>query len=214
MLRERWPGPGRFGGSRVTDYRVASLMREPSNYLSFRTPSEWRAWLEKNHAAEGEAWLVHYKKAANPGRLSYEDAVEEALCYGWIDGLLRSLDGDRFALRYTPRKRGSIWSEGNRRRAERLIQEGRMSEPGLQKVDEAKRNGQWEAALQRQDVDTLPADLLSALRRRKGATAAFKSLPSSRKSQYLWWLASAKRAETREKRLRAVIEAVAAASKR
>lgn len=183
-------------------------MREPSDPLTFEDPTEWRAWLEQHHASEQEVWLVHTKKWVKPGTLTYEQALEEALCYGWIDGLLRSLDAERFVLRYTPRKRKSIWSEGNRRRVEKLIREGRMAEAGLQKVRQAQESGEWEAAAQREDVSAIPRSLEAALRSREGAWEAFAMQSPSHKKQYLWWIADAKREDTRRKRIEATVDRV------
>jgi uncharacterized protein YdeI (YjbR/CyaY-like superfamily) len=180
-------------------------MKRPDRYLAFASRDQWRGWLEEHHAEESEAWLLICKKKAARHSLSYEEATEEALCYGWIDGLLRSYDAERFALRYSPRKRRSVWSEGNKRKAERLMAEGRMTQAGLQKIAEAKGNGEWDASTAREDVDSIPADLALVLEG-AGATAAFKRLPPSRRKGYLFWLSSAKRPETRQKRIQAVVE--------
>ena len=180
-------------------------MKRPDKYLTFSGREEWRAWLEEHHAREQEAWLLHPKKKAARQSLSYQEALEEALCYGWIDSLLIALDSERFALRYSPRKRRSIWSEGNRRRVERLVAEGRMTPAGLEKIAEAKENGEWDAATAREEVDSIPADLEDALGTR-GALAAFKRWPVSRRKGYLYWLSSAKRPETRQKRIRTIVD--------
>lgn len=184
-------------------------MKEPADYLTFGSPAAWRAWLEEHHATEREAWLIHTKKGVGEPGLSYEEAVEEALCFGWIDGLLHRVDGERYALRYSPRKPRSTWSASNLRRVEKLLAEGRMAPAGLARVAEAKENGEWDAATARENVDAIPADLAEALKR-QGVGAAFKRWPASRKKQYLYWLSSAKRPETRQKRLRAIVEMAAA----
>jgi uncharacterized protein YdeI (YjbR/CyaY-like superfamily) len=114
--------------------------------LHLTTAGEWRAWLQEHHAVEREIWLVIYKKHTLTPSVTFEAATEEALCFGWVDSFMRRLDDERYALRYTPRRKGSTWSKGNRRLAERLIEEGRMAEAGLAKIDEAKQNGQWEKA--------------------------------------------------------------------
>lgn len=116
-------------------------MREVDGRLVFGSREEWRAWLEEHHADAAEAWLVHCKKGAGRPCLGYDEGVEEAVCFGWIDGMLRSIDRETYALRYTPRRRGSIWSESNKGRAERLIREGRMTPAGLAKVAEAGLEG-------------------------------------------------------------------------
>jgi uncharacterized protein YdeI (YjbR/CyaY-like superfamily) len=95
---------------------------------------------------EREVWLVIHKKHASTPSVTFEEATDGALCFGWVDSIMKGIDDERYALRYTPRRKGSRWSEGNRRRAERLIEEGRMAEPGLAKIQEAKQSGQWEKA--------------------------------------------------------------------
>ncbi len=178
-------------------------MNDPDNHLIFASREEWRAWLEEHHATDREAWVLHDKKKVAKRSLTYEEAVEEALCFGWIDGLLRSVDGETYALRYSPRKRRSVWSETNKQRAEKLIQEGRMTAAGLEKIDQAKVNGEWEAAVAREDVTAIPADLEQELRR-NGVWESFTGWPASRKQQYLYWVSSAKRPETRQRRIEAI----------
>jgi uncharacterized protein YdeI (YjbR/CyaY-like superfamily) len=165
------------------------MTKKPDKCLPFASPEEWRAWLEKYHATEQEAWLLHSKKNAARRFLTYEEA----------------LDNETFALRYSPRKSRSIWSVNNQQRVERLIEEGRMTAAGLQKIAEAKENGEWQAAIAREDVDAVPEDLMKELKRNKVWTS-FKNWPASRKKQYLYWLNSAKRPETRQKRIQAIVE--------
>lgn len=181
------------------------MAKKPDQCLAFTTPGEWRAWLDQNHASKSEAWLLHSKKNALKRFLTYEEALDEALCFGWIDGLLRSVDGESFALRYSPRKSRSIWSVNNQQRVERLIQEGRMTAAGLKKIAEAKENGEWQAAIDRENVDEIPEDLLGKLKENKAWTA-FKNWPKSKKQQYLYWLNSARRPETRQKRIQAIVD--------
>jgi len=174
-------------------------------YLAFASPTEWRAWLEEHHATEQEAWLLHDKKKAARTTLTYEQAVEEALCFGWIDGLLRKIDGEKYALRYSPRKPRSVWSESNKQRVEKLINEGRMTPFGLDKIAAAKANGEWDAAAARENLNAVPSDLVQELEVQQ-VWADFDELPPSRKKQYLYWLESAKRPETRQKRILAIVE--------
>ena len=185
-------------------------MKRPSAFLSFRTREEWRSWLERNYASRDEAWLLHPKVGSTQPGLAYLEAVEEALCFGWIDGLLQPVDKDNFALRYSPRKKNSIWSPGNKTRALRLIRQGRMTQAGLQKVAEARANGQWKAASEREDITRIPPDLMRALRARVGALPAFRKLAPSLRKQYLYWMASAKRPATRHKRSNAIVREVLA----
>lgn len=183
-------------------------MKTPDERLAFAGRDEWRAWLQEHHATERQAWLLHNKAKATQRYVTYEEAVEEALCFGWIDGLLKSVDGESYSLRYSPRKRGSVWSASNKRRVEKLIQEGRMTPAGLAKVAEAQESGEWDAATAREDVSAVPADLAQELRS-KGAWDAFEKWPASRKKQYLSWLNRAKKPETRAKRIQAIVDLAA-----
>ncbi len=175
-------------------------------YLSFASRAEWRAWLQENHARAKEVLLIHYKKGTGKQGLSVPEAVEEALCFGWIDGILRRIDAEKHVVRYTPRRKGSVWSQLNKGRVARLIQEGRMTAAGLEQVAIAKENGRWQAAERLEDVDTVPAELTKALRKHPGMLKAFKELAPSRRKQYIWWIGSAKRDETRQKRIAALID--------
>ena len=114
--------------------------------LHCSTAEEWHAWLQRNHAVEKEVWLIIYKKHAATRSLTLEEATEEALCFGWIDSIMKRIDDEKNALRYTPRRKGSNWSEANKKRAAKLIEQGRMTEAGLAKIDEAKENGEWDEA--------------------------------------------------------------------
>ena len=184
-------------------------MADPQEFLTFTDRAAWRKWLELNHLNAQEAWLVLKKKRAEGASLSLEHAVREALCFGWIDGKLKSLDQDRYSLRFSPRRPNSVWSISNVRRVGELISEGLMTEAGLQKVAEGRLSGQWEAAERREQVDLIPSDLEKALRRRKGAIGAYRSLAPSRRKQLLHWLMTSKRPETREERVEAIVEEVA-----
>ena len=158
----------------------------PTNPLEFATPEQWRAWLEVNHASAAEAWLILYKvKYADQG-MTLEDATVEAMCYGWVDSVLKSLDERRYALRYTPRKPNSVWSMSNIRRVEQLTAEGRMADAGLRAVAEAKANGQWDAAIRREQVDVIPEALETALQQIEGGVAAYLALPASRRRQVMF----------------------------
>jgi len=176
--------------------------------LNFTNRDEWRAWLEENHHTAKEAWLVHYKKHAGKPGLSLEEAVEEALCFGWIDGVMHRIDDEKFALRYSPRKKGSIWSETNKRRVRKLIKQGRMTEAGLAQVKEAKANGQWRAAALREDTTNIPADLKTALKADRQTWRKFERLAPSHKRQFIYWIASAKTDKTRQRRIRETIRLI------
>jgi uncharacterized protein YdeI (YjbR/CyaY-like superfamily) len=183
-------------------------MAKQTSCLEFDDRDQWRMWLEKNHASDTEAWLILYKKKYREHKLTLEEAVEEALCFGWIDGKLKSIDERRYALRYSPRTLNSIWSMSNIQRVEKLIAEGKMREAGFLKIAEAKENGEWEAAIRREQVNVLPKELESALREHEGALSAYQALPDSRKKQYIYWLNMAKREETKRKRILKILHEV------
>lgn len=187
---------------------IKKVMTNPTNCLEFENRDQWRRWLGKKHSTESEAWLIVYKKKYGDQGLTLSEAVEEALCFGWIDGKLKSLDEKRYMLRYTPRTANSIWSISNIQRVEKLIAEGKMTEAGYQKIAEAKENGEWEAAERREQVDIIPAELERALRKVKGAIAAYRSQPDSRKKQYIYWIQTAKRAETKQRRIQKIVEEI------
>ena len=183
-------------------------MIDSRHHLAFTNRAEWRSWLQSNHARATEAWLVLYKKRARQPSLSIAETQEEALCFGWIDHLSKSLDGSRFLLRFTPRRAGSIWSITNIRRVEKLIAAGLMTAAGREKIAEAQQNGQWEAAIARERTDLIPTGLQRALRRRKGALAGYRSLANSRKKQLLHWLLTARSEATRNRRIEAIVQEV------
>ncbi len=179
-----------------------------SKQLYFNNRDDWRAWLEENHATATGIWLVHYKKHTGKVGLAYEDAVEEALCFGWIDGVLKPIDEEKFALRYSPRKRGSIWSESNKRRVTKLIKQGRMTDAGLAKVREARANGEWQKAALRENTVNLPDDLDQALKANQEARRDFARLSPSHKKQYVYWITSAKTDKTRQRRIQETVRLV------
>ncbi len=167
----------------------------------FASATEWRAWLADNHDTEREAWLVICKKHASRSGLTYIEALEEALCFGWIDGILQRLDDEKHLIRFSPRRKNSIWSEQNKKRVRRLMRAGRMTEFGLAKIKEAKANGQWDKAAQREDITLVPAELAAALAQNEQARRNFDMLAPSYRKQFLYWIGAAKRNETRAKRV-------------
>ena len=119
-------------------------MKMTGDPIHFVTTEDWRSWLEGNHATENDVWLMIHKRHSETVSITVDQAVEEALCFGWIDSSMQPIDGDRYALRFTPRRKGSNWSERNKARVARLIEEGRMTEAGLAEIEEAKRSGRWD----------------------------------------------------------------------
>jgi uncharacterized protein YdeI (YjbR/CyaY-like superfamily) len=162
--------------------------------------NEWRAWLEKNHERQGGIWLVTFKKHCADKYVPYDDIVEEALCFGWIDSVTRKLDGDRSMLWLSPRKPGSGWSKLNKERVERTIAAGLMTPAGLEKIDAAKQDGSWNA-LDAIEALEIPSDLDEALASYPSARGNFDAFPRSVRRGILEWIATAKRPQTRAKRI-------------
>lgn len=164
------------------------------------TRAEWRKWLATNHAISKGIWLVIVKKKADVAGITYSDAVEEALCFGWIDGGADSLDAQRFKLYLTPRKPGSVWSRLNKQRIRKLVKEGSMTPVGLARIEAAKKDGSWKT-FDAIDKLVMPADLLEQLAANAEARRNFEAFSDSSKKIILFWIASAKREETRRKRI-------------
>lgn len=174
--------------------------------LEIQTLPEWRTWLRENHNCVEEIWLVYYKKHTGIPSISYQDSLDEALCFGWVDSLIKRIDDDRYARKFTPRRDDSNWSLVNKTRVKELIAEGRMTEHGLDKVEAAKQSGSWENPLTKPDLDfETPSELEQALSENPEAAQFFESLAPTYRKQYIGWIATAKRPETREKR---VVEAI------
>jgi uncharacterized protein YdeI (YjbR/CyaY-like superfamily) len=160
----------------------------------------WRAWLEEHHAREREVWLVYYKKHTGRPRIPYDDAVEEALCFGWIDSTVRRLDEESYLQRFTPRKARSNWCESNVERARRLISEGRMTKAGLDAIAEGALGAQFAPRRKSKEVK-VPRFISDALKKTPKALANFDALAPSYRREYVDWITQAKRDETRERRL-------------
>lgn len=170
--------------------------------LYFITRALWRDWLAKNHDRKTGVWLVLYKKESGVPTLSYEDVVEEALCFGWVDSLIRNRDERSFARKVTPRNDDSKWSAVNIKRVDKLIKLGLMTQAGLRKIAAAKQSGQFKPAERPKITLIKPAELELALRRNKQARDFFIRLAPSYQRHYVGWVALAKRPETRIKRIR------------
>lgn len=173
-----------------------------------RSRAQWRRWLERNHRTSPGVWLVTFKKGTGTPRVEPAEAVEECLCFGWIDSLPRKLDSERSMLLCTPRKSSSAWSKLNKERVARLTQAGAMSERGLEVVAAAKASGAW-TALDEVDALVVPDDLARALSARARALEHFEAFPRSAKRGILDWIRQAKRPETRATRIRETAELAA-----
>jgi uncharacterized protein YdeI (YjbR/CyaY-like superfamily) len=168
--------------------------------------SAWRAWLSEHHASASEVWLLLHKQRSAKRCISLAEAVEEALCFGWIDGKLRRVDDQRHVLRFCPRRPHSVWSKSNQERVRRLIREGRMTAAGLAAVRSARQNGQWQAARALEKTKTPPADLREALAANRRASRFFAGLSPSQRKMYIAWVLAAKRPETRTRRVQTVVD--------
>lgn len=162
---------------------------------------QWRNWLIEHHGGEGGVWLIFYKKETLKPTIGYEDAVEEALCFGWIDSIIKKIDNAKYVRKFTPRKDKSKWSALNRRRANKMIKEGRMTDVGLAKIKAAKKSGLWEKDGRPRKSFTVPPELAEALAQNKKAKENFDKLALSYRRQYIGWISVAKRAETKKRRI-------------
>jgi uncharacterized protein YdeI (YjbR/CyaY-like superfamily) len=165
-----------------------------------KSRAEWRKWLEQNHQSEKLVWLViPHKNSKLPG-VSYEEAVEEALCFGWIDSKANRKDAESYYQLIAKRNPKSYWSQSNRQRVEKLIEQGLMTKAGLEAVELAKKTGTWTAMEKIQNAE-IPEDLQRLFDQNKKAFENFQAFPTSSKQIILYWISSAKRPETRQKRI-------------
>ncbi|MEM9832784.1 MAG: YdeI/OmpD-associated family protein [Bacteroidota bacterium] len=164
------------------------------------TRQQWRAWLVENHTNSDGVWLVYYKKNTNKPTVTYDEAVEEALCFGWIDSIPNKLDDKRFKQLFSPRNLKSPWSKLNKERVALLLENGSMTEAGLAKIEAAKENGYW-TIYDPVEALKIPNDLQEALSANPSAESYFAAFAPTYKKGILWWIISAKRPETRQKRI-------------
>ena len=167
----------------------------------FATQEGWRAWLEENHTQSQGLWLLHAKKASGKKSVSYDQAVEEALCYGWIDGQKQVYDQEYYLQRFTPRGPNSIWSKINVAKVEALIKLGKIQPAGLAAVELAKQDGRWDAAYDSQRTSTIPGDFLAELDRNPKAKEFFGTLNKANVYGFCWRITTAKKPETRKARI-------------
>ena len=176
------------------------MVKTPPNSVHPRTRAEWRKWLKQNHTRAEGVWLISYKKATGKPRVEYDVAVEEALCFGWIDSKGNKLDDERSMLWFAPRKARTGWSKPNKARVEKLIAAGLMAPAGLAKIEAAKQDGSWNA-LDAIEALEIPPDLAAALSANPIAQQHFDAFPRSVKRGILEWISTAKKPETRAKRV-------------
>ncbi len=169
---------------------------------------EWRAWLQENHAKSQSIWLIYYKMKSGKPSLSWSEAVEEALCFGWIDSTARSLDDEKFMQFFSRRKTNSVWSKINKGKVQQLIDQGLMTQAGFDSIETAKQNGSW-TILDEVEELVVPADLEQGFEDQPGSKDYFLSLSKSTRKAILQWLILAKRPETRQKRMNEIVELAA-----
>ena len=172
---------------------------------SFASEAAFEKWLRTNHTHSAGLWLRFFKKAAARKALTHKGALDVALCYGWIDGQLKKLDDTSYLHKFTPRGARSVWSRLNRKHVERLTKEGRMRPSGLATVAAAKKDGRWDKAYDSSSSMTMPMDFLEALAEDKQAKAFFDTLNRANRYSIAWRLQTAKKPETRQKRMDAMV---------
>ena len=182
------------------------LIEELKDAKLFKDRTEWRNWLDENHKKSDGLWLIHYKVKSKKQCVRHKEAVEEALCFGWIDSKLKSIDDESYILRYTPRKGKSVWSKINKDASEKMILKGKMTEAGLKKIEIAKKQGLWHSAYTNLKKDILPSDLKKALINNEKAWHNFKNFANSYRNNYIGWVKNAKLEKTRKRRIDVVIK--------
>lgn len=162
----------------------------------------WREWLTKNHKREEKGiWLIFYKKATDKSTLNYDDAVEEALCFGWIDSIIKKINDEKYVRKFTPRKPGSKWSQLNKKRIDKMIKQGLMTEAGMEKIQQAKKTGVWKKSDRASISFEMPKELADTLAKNKKAKEFFEQLAPTYQKHFIGWITTAKRPETKKKRI-------------
>jgi len=170
-----------------------------------KSRADWRKWLEKNHQSKQSVWLVYFKSSTKVASVSWSEAVDEALCFGWIDSTKKTIDNERYMQYFSKRKPNSIWSKINKDKVDYLISKNLMQEAGYKSIEIAKKNGSW-SILDEVEALIIPADLKKEFDKRVGALEYYESLSKSTKKILLGWVVLAKRAETRQKRIIEIAE--------
>ncbi|HEY3040049.1 MAG TPA: YdeI/OmpD-associated family protein [Pyrinomonadaceae bacterium] len=176
--------------------------------LLVRTVDQWRDWLDEHHASESEVWLIFHKQHTGVASIDYKDALDEALCFGWVDSLVKRLDERRYALKFTPRRADSRWSTANRKRYAALKASGRLKPAGLERAPTGRGYGPRPPRLSM--PSKLPPYIEAALRKHPAALRHFEALPASQRRRYFGWIESAKREETKRRRLEEAIRLLSA----
>lgn len=176
--------------------------------LYFTKRDQWRSWLKKNYKKSKGIWLIYYKKHTGKPRISYDDAVEEAICFGWIDSTVRRIDEERYKQRYTPRNIKSVWSDSNVKRVQKMIRAGKMTEEGLLKFKQGVRDNTklLESGITSNNKIKIPEKLKEGLKKNIKAWENFNNFADSYKKMYIFWYMDAKRDNTRSKRMKEIIK--------
>ncbi|EJN60146.1 YdeI/OmpD-associated family protein [Halogranum rubrum] len=172
----------------------------------FDSREEFRNWLEEYHDTADELWVGYYKVDAERSGISYGESVEEALCYGWIDGLVNRIDDERYMRRFTPRKPDSKWSKQNTKRAKSMVEAGRMTSAGIDSIEAAKESGEWQNAYRVGDDHAISPELKRALLQNETAWANFQQFSNSSQYGYIAWIDDAKTTATRKSRIEQTVE--------
>lgn len=181
-------------------------MKQKFDSIYLEDAKSWRKWLENNHNKLAGIWLIYYKKHTNKTRVPYNEAVEEALCFGWIDSTVKRIDDERYMQQFTPRNLKSNWSEPNKKRVNELIQKGKMTQAGLRLIDYAKETGIWDKVKAPQPQLAFSDDLFERLKSNQAAFHFYSELSPSSQKQYKQWVMSTKKPETRIKRCHEMID--------
>lgn len=174
--------------------------------IRFHLPEEFAAWLEENHHSSNGIWLKIFKKGADETGISRDEALDEALCYGWIDGQAKGLDDTAWLQKFTPRRPRSLWSKRNTEHIERLTKQGRMKPTGLEEVEKAKEDGRWAKAYAPPSEMTIPDDFMKEISKNEKTLAFFKTLNKTNRYSIAFQLQTAKKPETRQRRMDKIVE--------
>ena len=177
--------------------------------IFFESRNEFRTWLEEHHETADELWVGYYKVDAEQSGIGYDESVEEALCFGWIDGLTRGIDDETYTRRFTPRRPDSKWSKANKERVGAMIEAGKMTPAGMELVEAAKESGEWDAAYRVADDHEIPAELETALRENETAWENFQNFSNTDQHAFISLVEEAKTDETKRKRIERTVELAA-----
>ena len=192
---------------KITNLRFHAKMFN-MNVIHFATPGELREWFAKNHESEKELWVGYYKKETGSPTITWSESVDEALCYGWIDGVRKSVDAESYTIRFTPRGPKSIWSKINVEKVIKLTAEGRMTEAGLLVANKAKESGAWDQAYRLKDDAEIPEDFHLALKQNPKALENFNSYSNSNRFVFIYRIAKVKNPELRAQKIKIAIEII------